>query len=386
MAISFDIVGNLRAIKGNDKFKPYDVKDFTSGWQTTTYRFNVISGTNRITCEISGGKWKDDDAKNKIYTFKRSVNGEKSEKLTVDWKDRNDLSVISSVAGWKVYTLSLLTPAEKDKMEDNGQDDEIIAKTHQFIERIGYADCVKSIIDSEEYKDTKFRVLGTMDFQYSAEKGIYYRTMTVNKIYKCDEKTEPSATMTVDAYYAADALNTDMYESAGKAIFNCYTDYYFNTIKENRYVPLSLVIKKDQKWVDGFNKSIMQFDENTTIKKTAFICDIIDGAEMIDITMDDLSEEVKADIECGLITFEDVIKELGGKKAGDRLSEYRIDKRAQGYVTTACEPTLYTMEHMKALPIATTETTPALTTQAAETKNNDVEIDIFAENDEDEEI
>ena len=335
--VNFELIGKLKAIKDSDKFSSYETKQFDNGWENIRYRFNVISGTNRIMCEISGVKCQD-DSKNKIYAMSRATSDKKSEKIIIDWGKRNDPETIAKVAGWRIYTMGLTTESG-----DN----------HNFLDRTDYAEFVKGIIDSGEYKDTKFKIMGTVDYQYSTKDGSYYSTMSVNKIYKVDDDVPDKAEMTIDAYYTEDAFNMDDYDEKGKCYFSCYTDYYFSTIKERKFVPLTLVINKESETdnrAKKFQKRLDVFDDGE-VRKVSFLCKIINGSEMVAITMDDLTDEQKEDIEYGLTTLEDIQKAYGGSKAGNYTSEYRIVKFAKDSVTHGSESTVYTVDNLKELPV-----------------------------------
>jgi hypothetical protein len=370
MSMNFEIIGTIKGMKETDKFKPYDVKTFDSKWQTHTYKFNAISGTNRFMLTISGGKW-EDDSKNQIYTYSKAEAGKKGEKMTVKWADRRKPEIISKVSGFRIYTCNLLTYDEKKALEDEGKADEAAKKNHQFIEATEYAALVKKVIDSGKYADTKFKIVGTVDFQYSASKGQYYSNYTVNKMYKVPDDTPCKAELTINAFYTADSFDAEMYDETKKYMFNCYTDYYFSSIKENRFVPISLVIKGDgddqaEKRALGFKKKLTAFDDEAVVRKIGLKIDMIDGAEAVAITYDDLDEDTREDIDFGLITLEDAIKALGGTMNGNKVTEYRI--KALDERNRKSEPTVYTLDDLRKLPVVEEE---------------EVEIDLFADSDDD---
>ena len=352
---NFEIVGTLKAVKDSDNFKAFEVRDFDSGWQNTRYRFNVISGSSRFMCEISGGKWKD-DKKNKILTYSRAADGKKSEKMEVKWEDRKNPDIIDQVAGFRIYTCNLLTFDERKALEEEGKNDEAAKKNHQFLEQTEYAALVKRVVDSDKYTDVKFRILGTVDFQYSEKNGQFYRTLTVNKMYKVEPDTPCKAELTLNTFYTEDAIDTESYDENNKYMFNCYTDSYFSSIKENRFVPMTLVIngngdEKAKKKAEGFRKKLTTFDDEATVRKMGLICDMIDGAEEQAITYDDLDDETKENIDMELITLEDAIKALGGNMFGPRVTEYRIKSLARNSVRGS-EATEYDEDDLKRLPLA----------------------------------
>lgn len=373
--VSFEIIGTLKAVKDSDNFKAFEVKDFNSGWQNTRYRFNVVSGTNRFMCEISGGKWKD-DKKNKILTYTRAAEGKKPEKLEVAWADRRNPDIINNVAGFKIYTCNLLTRDEHKALEDEGKKEESNKKNHQFLETTEYAELVQKVVNSGKYADAKFKILGTMDFQYSESKNTFYRTLTVNKMYKVDPETPCKAEMTLNAFYTEDAIDDGSYDDNKKYLVNCYTDAYFSTVKENRFVPLTLVIngngdEKAEKKANAFKKKFTTFDDEATVRKIGLVCQMIDGAEEQAITYDDLDEETRENIDCDLITLEDAIRAVGGTMFGQRVTEYRVQSLSRTS-TKGSEPTIYTEDDLKKLPVVSNEQ-----------EDEDEDVDLFDEDEDD---
>lgn len=356
--INFEIIANLKAVKDSDNFKALEVRDFNSGWQNTKYKFNAVSGNNRFLLEIGGGKWTD-DKKNKIVTLAKAEPGKKATKLEVKWEDRKKPEVIEQVAGFRVYTCNLLTYDERKALEDEDKADEAKKKNHQFLEKTEFATLVKKVIDSGKYTDAKFRILGTIDFQYSEKNNQFYRTMSVDKIYKVADDTPYKAEMTLNAFYTEEAVNDESYDDVKKYFFNCYTDHYFSSVKANRFVPLTLVIngngdEKAEKKANAFKKMFEKFDDEATVRKVGLVCQMIDGAESLAITYDDLDEETRDNIDMGLISEEDAIKALGGNMMGNRITEYRVQSLSRTSAKGS-EPSVYTEDDLKKLPVVEEE-------------------------------
>lgn len=351
---NFEIIATLKAVKDSDNFSAFEVRDFKSGWQNTRYRFNAISGTNRFMLEIGGGKWSD-DKKNQIFTFSRAEAGKKPEKMTVKWEDRKNPEIIDKVAGYRIYTCNLLTFDERKALEEEGKEDEAKKKNHQFLEKTEFATLVKKVIDSGKYTDAKFRILGTVEFQYSAKNNQFYRTLSVDKMYKVPSDTPCKAEMTLNTFYTEGAVDAESYDDTKKMFFNCYTDHYFSSVKGNRFVPLTLVIngngdEKAEKKAMAFKKMFEKFDDEATVRKVGLVCQMIDGAEEQAVTYDDLDETTRDNIDMGLIELEDAIKAVGGTMMGQRITEYRI-KSLSRTSAKGSEPTIYTEENLKELPI-----------------------------------
>ena len=370
---NFEIIATLKAAKETDAFKPFEVRDFNSGWQNTRYRFNAISGTNRFMLEIGGGKWTD-DKKNQILTFSRAEAGKKPEKMTVKWEDRKNPDIIDKVAGYRIYTCNLLTFDERKALEEEGKEDDAKKKNHQFIEKTEFAALVKRVIDSGKYANAKFKIIGTVDFQYSEKNNMFYRTLSVDKMYKVADDTPCKAEMTLNAFYTEGAVDAESYDDTKKMFFNCYTDYYFNAVKGNRFVPMSLVIngngdEKADKKANAFKKMFEKFDDEATVRKVGLVCDMVDGAESVAITYDDLDDETKENIDMGLISEDDAIKALGGNMMGNRVTETRV-KSLSRTSAKGSEPTVFTEDDLKKLPVV-------------EDTEEEVDVDIFNEDEED---
>lgn len=351
---NFEIVATLKAMKDGDNFSAYEVRDFASGWQNTRYRFNAISGNNRFRLEIGGGKW-NDDKKNRILTFSKAEPGKKPGKLEVKWEDRKKPEVIEQVAGFRIYTCNLLTFDERKALEDEGNTDEAKKKNHQFLEKTEFATLVKKVIDSNKYTGAKFRIIGTVDFQYSAKDNQFYRTLSVDKMYKVPDDTPYKAEITMNAFYTEGAVDAESYDDTKKMLFNCYTDYYFSNVKGNRFVPMTLVIngngdEKAEKKAVGFKKMFEKFDDDATVRKVGLVCDMIDGSESLAITYDDLDEDTRDNIDMGLIELEDAIRAFGGTMMGNRVTEYRVKSLARNSAKGS-EPTVYTENNLYALPV-----------------------------------
>ena len=374
MGANFEIIATLKAVKDSDNFSAFEVRDFNSGWQNTRYRFNAISGTNRFMLEIGGGKWVD-DKKNQILTFSRAEAGKKPEKMTVKWEDRKNPEVIDKVAGYRIYTCNLLTFDERKALEEEGKEDEAKKKNHQFLEKTEFASLVKRVIDSGKYTDAKFRILGTVEFQYSAKNNTFYRTFSVDKMYKVADDTPCKAEMTVNAFYTEGAVDAESYDETKKYFFNCFTDHYFSSVKSNRFIPLTLVIngngdEKAEKKANAFKKMFEKFDDEATVRKVGLVCQMIDGAESVAIQYSDLDDETKENIDAGLISEEDAIKALGGNMMGNRVTEYRVQSLSRTSAKGS-EATVYSEDDLKKLPVIDEE---------------EVEVDIFNEDDDSDDI
>lgn len=344
-------VGRIQAIKDSEKFHPVERKTFDSGWSMTTVRFNCISKTNRVMCVTQGGKWTD-DKKNVVKTIAKTVTNEdgtvtKGEKIDIPWAKRFDIKEIEKVAGYRKFVVDLgdaqmryaLQDAVKAFEEDNITD-ELIEKTgcntleeakealdksnkrrHVFLSEWDFAEFMTKVISSPKIKDTAFRISGYQEVQYNAEKGRFYVNYRVNRVDIAKEGLDETTDLSVDFYFGNNCVDDEDFEKNGKGYINGYTTYWDSMVKKNGFMPMTLVVR-DKAKLKVMKKRLVADDDE--IKNIGLVGEVIQGASMSAITMDDLSDEDREDIECGLVTFEQLAAAMGGQKAGEKITEIRL--------------------------------------------------------------
>lgn len=399
MANNFSFVGKIALGRDSDKFHPIERKDFSSGWTNTTVRFNCVSGTNRILCMTQGGKWTN-DAKNAVKTFSKSTTDEngkvtKGEKIEISWHKRFDPNEVAKVAGFrkfvvdtddykKRYRLQDLVKALEngtvtdDQLEEFGIDnlddakdalEKSQAKRKEFLTEWDFAEYMTRVCQSEKLKNKLFNISGNYEVSYNAEKDRYYVNYHVNRVTLAAEDAEPKTEMKVDFYYGEDAWDDSTYEETGKCFVNGWFDYYDNNLKKNGFQNVVVVIREDDEKKRNALKRKFTCDEG--IKQIGLTLSVIEGAEVIELTMDMLDEETREDIECGLLDFEDVKRELGGRAIGDRVSELRFTELTPK--KNVPQDTMYSVDDM----------CPAREDVIDEVEDEDVVTDIFDDDDDD---
>jgi hypothetical protein len=125
-------------------------------------------------------------------------------------------------------------------------------------------------------------------------------------------------------------------------------------------------MKKIKGWQKTFNKF-----EDDEVRKINLACQQIDGAQRVSITYDDLDDDTKENIDFGLTTLEEAIRDAGGNTFGDKIQEIRIEKLGRGS-TKGSETTVLTLEDMTKKPFKE---------EASVEENEDEEekVDLFAE-------
>ena len=352
MANVFNFTGKISLPKETEKFKPIEKKTFTSGWESNTVKFNVISNTNRVLVMCQGGKWSN-DSKNSVKTFSKSTTDEngktvKGSSIEIPWNKRFNNEEVAKVAGFKKFVVDTGDYKERYKLQDlvkafeNGAvtDDQMEefgietiedakaaleksqAKRREFVSEWDFAEFVTKLVSSDKYKNKLFNISGNYETQYSADKGRFYTNYHVNRITLAAEDAEPKTEMKVDFFYGEDAWNDDAFEETGKVMVNGWFVYYDNNLKKNGFQNVTIAIREDNDKKRNALKKKFTVDEG--VKQIGLTLSVIEGAETIELTMDMLDDETREDIECGLLDWETVKKELGGRAIGDRISELRF--------------------------------------------------------------
>ena len=350
MAISF--VGKIRKVKDG-----YSEQEFAGGLVKRRLVFQAICGNSSQWLEVSTLVWKNpntgliDDKKNKVYTLK-SVEGAKDEKTTVDWADRLNPDVIESVPGYKRLVVDTDTFAHRKELEEAGNDEELEKskkKRREFIHESDFIDYLIKVLDNEKSKDMIFRINGAAEFSYGANKDTFYRRFVPQKITRVPDDTEQNCAGSMKLYFSEGAVDETLVDKTGDYIINAYVGYYDQNAKMNAFAPISVKINKDHKMANGFKKRFSKA-EGEEVKELGVVVDFINGSKQVDITMDMLTDEQREAIEDGMITFEELKRELGGKANGDYVSEVRLAGLMKGY-SSGVQDTMYTVNDLKKKPI-----------------------------------
>ena len=381
MAEVFNFIGKLAIGKETEKFKPIDRREFQSGWTNTTVKFNCISGTNRVMCVAQGGKWTD-DKKNVIKTFSKTTtdvdgNTVKGKNIEIAWAKRFDKDQIDLVAGFKKFVVDTGDYRMRYKLQDAVKafaegtiTDEMIAeigvdniddakdaleksqaKRKEFISEWDFAEYVAKLAGSNKYKDSLFNISGNYEVQYNSEKDSFYTNYHVNRITLASDDASPETSMKIDFYFTEDAFNDSAIDETGKATINGWVKYYDSGCKANGFKPMVVAVREGEKKLKALQRKFNV--DGDDVKQIGLNVSVIEGAAMQEITLEDLDDETREDIECGLLDFEDVKKELGGRIAGDRVSEIRFVELTPKKNTV--QDTAYTVNDMRPAKVASAE-------------------------------
>lgn len=387
--MNFEMTGKLSISKETEKFKPWSEKTYDSGWVKRRLLFNVECGDNRHMLTVDDGSFS--DGHGDVYTFTKSTvdesgNKKKGESITIPFKDRLTSPKIAEVAEFKKYIFDLEKPgrryglekaAERLKEGRNLTDDELkdlglenesqIAealekskkKRHEFITKWDFAEFIKKVIDSGKYKDSKFFIRGNGEYSYSENNQKTYESYVPTRIYLAADDVEESSTATLNILFNSESLDTMSTEEKKKYYVNGWMMEYDNNRRGNIPIPVTVTIplaaedadQKAKRRVESLKHKFTVDDES--IKEYGVVVNMLNGAQKVEITEDMLTDEQRDDLECGLITMDDIRAEVGGNVYGERIREYEFVKPAKGF-TKGRQDTVYTAEDMVIRPIEET--------------------------------
>lgn len=387
--MNFEMTGKLNISKETEKFKPWDERKYDSGWVKRRLLFNVTCGDNRHMLSVDDGSF--EDGHGDVYTFTKSTvdesgNKKKGESITIPFKERLTSPKIAEVAEFKKYIFDLEKPgrryglekaAERLKEGRNLTDEELknlgleneseVAealekskkKRHEFITKWDYAEFIKKVIDSGKYSDAKFFIRGNGEYSYSENNERVYESYVPTRIYLAADDAEENSTATVNILFNSESLDTMSADEKKKYYVNGWMMEYDNNRRGNIPVPVTVTIplpgedadQKAKRRVESLKHKFAVDDES--IKEYGAVVNMLNGAQKTEITEDMLTDEQRDDLECGLITMDDIRAELGGSVYGERIREYEFVKPARGF-TKGRQDTVYTAEDMVIRPIEET--------------------------------
>ena len=362
---TFEFVGKISPCKETEKFKPYSETKFDSGWAKKQIKFNFICDTNRHLLEASSLYDSKNPDKMKIYTFSKgttSDSGEKlkGEKMEIPFKDRTKPEIIEKVAEFKKFVVDTEVPKRRfnlekaiDKFKDGSITDEQMEtlgvhsidecekaltesrkKRHEFISEYDFVDFLNKLVNSDKIKDMTFRATGDYALEYSEKNDTWYRKFVVTRLYRTDE--EPKSQATLGLTFGREAIDDNDFDDDRKIHINGFLSTYLSTYKKN-CCPITLTLdgngdEKAEKKALAFKKKFMFPDTcDCDYREIGLVCNVLDGAQRIELNEDMLSEDQKENLEFGLITMDEIRKELGKDIFGDRVTDIVIDSLCRGF-------------------------------------------------------
>lgn len=336
MSVNFRFCGELKQLKESENFKPFETKTFGTGWNIDTFIFQGVNGFNKHMFQIKAGYWGMpgggvDEGKMQIYTtFQSKEEGNtKYTNTKVDFVDRKKEEILEQVPEYKKFVLDLNNPgADRDP-----------ARRREYIYEGDFLHDVRNVLSKPTFAKAKFSVSGIIDVQYSPKNGKFYKTYTVQRIRLAKEDDEPRMVISGEFIYAPESWDEDVYDD-GRVSYNVWAMYYdrqFKNAECNGHiaVPMAFVFSpeyitddpaKQKKVADALKKRMSVVPDGAQYGTIKLEANVIDGAQMEQITIDDLPDEIREDIELGIRDEEEELRRAGRQGMGERIREFRIIK------------------------------------------------------------
>lgn len=373
---TFRMTGELSLPKETEKFKPYAKRTSASGWNMDRLRFNVTCGDNRHMMSVDA-LYRADES-NDITVFTKggvddNGNKIKGEAIKIRFKDRLTDPRLVEVAEYRKFVVDTEVRGRRQALSramDNIKEGKTISdeelqalgvaseseipveiekskkKRKEFISEKDFLEHIKKVIDSGKYKDKLFSVSGNIVVELNKMNGQFYTKFQPSRVYLAGDDAEPMCEGEFKVYYGKDGLDSLSVEETGKYYLNGYTfEYNQDTKKNDLAAPVTMVlpakIDGDDKWEKIAAKFVKYFTvDGEEYKEIGLKCNLLNGAQRKELDLDDLDEETRENIELGLITMDDVKRELGiSNTFGDRIQEYQIAGLMQGFSRGANETT-----------------------------------------------
>lgn len=408
MANIFEFIGKIVPCKETESFKPYNVQKFDSGWVKTSIRFNVVCNTNRHFLEVSVLTPPNINTAT-IYTYER---GEKKEdgtqgegkNIQVSYADRLKPEIVSKVAHFKKFIVDTELPNRRntlqnavDKFKEGNITDEEIEKLgigtleaceaalstskkkrHEYIWEYDFIEYLNKFVNNDAIKDMIFKIKGTYELEYNADKGQWYRKLKPTSIYRCNDNDEAKSYAEFNIVFDKNAVDDSDFEETGKIHINGYIGQYLGKpYKAVKYAPTTfnlVTTKGDEKSVKFAKAMAKRFtfpdDYEGEYRECGVKTAMLDGAQIVELTEDMLSEAQREALDMGLCTMDDIRKELDKPVYGDRVQDIVITGLCAGY-TNGSKETILTEDDVK-----------YVRTNFGEIKDEDLELP-FEEDDDD---
>lgn len=336
---TFKFVGKIKKLEDKKDRKNIETVNFDSGWTIERVKFRMACGDCSMFVDLSGGK-RQDDSKNVVYTSFQKEGGESKmdvEKATVNWKDRFDPAIIEKVPRYKRYTVDLASDKIREELEAAKKPEEAAALAqlkYTYISNYDFALKVEELLKLNKFGDDNYVVTGFVEYNYSnkdSDSGKYYKNFVPTSIHKASEDDVVGCFGRTDFYYVKDTVLGDPLENGDVPLIG-YTQFYDRMSKENFFAPLVITIKSNNEKKDALVTMFKKFgDDDAEVLLLGVNVEYYSGAEKTNITEDDFTDDQKEFIRMGLMTVEEVKRDMGGSAYGDKVNYVYFNGIARGY-------------------------------------------------------
>ena len=377
MANSFTFVGKIFACKETDNFKPHEKRTFESGWTKESIKFNAVCGSNRHMVEQSVlyPKNKEDVT---IYTLVKREGDEKAHNETVPYDDRFDAEILAAVPQFKKFVLDSELPNRRKELksaltafEDGTITDETMTKLgimsiedcktaydksckkrHEFIWEGDFIEYLAKFLTNDKVKDYVWRITGDYALEYNSENDQWYRKFKVQKIYRAEDDAEITSQASFVVTFGREAVDDTDYTETKKLHINGFiTQYLGKPYKKNCFCPMTFTIdgsadeqaEKKAKFLK--DKFTFPAESEADYREYGIVCDVLDGAQVVEFTEDMMNDEERENVELGFSTFEDIKRAHNSKEIyGDKVTDIVIVKPLGDYRSSGAVDTAYAAE------------------------------------------
>lgn len=317
---SFVFIGDV--VFNDEKYYKSEVSK--SGYKYSKIQFGIKTAEgNVVYVEMMGGF--STTKKNVIYAMDKDKN-----KLEIDFNDRKDPKIMENVMDFKKIKLNFTSSDEKDSAVFLAEYDavEFMKANLQKGQRV----VVLGNVSVERYKnENDGKIITNMKY-----------IPTKIRLAKEDEKNK--AELKLNFVFDKESLETDRLEKEGKLDITGFFTTYNKDTKSNIFVQFPLVI--DMEYLASISLTPMSdeikkmlpemfkkyFKANTgEFFETEWKAEVFRGNQVETITMDDLSADQKLQIQCGIVSFEQLQKEMGARKGGEKINEIKLVRPTSKY-------------------------------------------------------
>lgn len=366
MANTFNFVGKISIPKDTDKFKAFDISDVKGLYTKHTLTLNASCGDSRhsLRLQVFGDK---NMSERNIYTllnknadgkylfvkipfderFEKAKEVAPFKKFVIDTGDADERNIFYSMQNR--YKNDGLTDEEKAKYDIHSEKDieKLIENSYsqrkEFIYEYDFINELYDIFSKEEYQNMKFRISGNYQFTKSVDSDgntKYYTEYIPTRIIRVKDSEEFSSIMAAEIIFSdSDCINiVETIDGEKNKVLNGYLVNYNKNYKKDdmtseKYISMPISVNMNILSDEGLEKFKEKLDVITATsdyKVIGLVLNCIDGSPTLNFSEDMLTEDEKADIECGFYTFEDLKKEKGAVK-GEKIKEFQFMKLATGY-------------------------------------------------------
>ena len=340
---TFEFIGELRFGK-----EPVKVQEFDSGWTKKSIQLSVLeSKNNSMFVSLEGGYHKAKE--NKVYSFTKGLFGEKGNQLVIDWDNRFDQDTIDSVADFKKTVVDLTVDEESKKkyyelrreiraIEDKKDADEAdsiklaglyeearktVPYRKEFLHQLDAVEYLEKI--SEKIQGKKFRVKGQIEASHwNGKNYISYNAQSFELVP--DEYTN-KLSANVELFFTKNSFDKSSFKKERKFYIDTYISQYSRDHEKDVFFPYNTIFNA-QNHDDENTKHLAHIDlvedaftvKGKSVFKQVFELRFVNGAEVVEVTVDNLTDKQKRMIDAGLAEPKDFVKTA----FGDRVSENRI--------------------------------------------------------------